>query len=104
MAKPRMTQRDEFENSDSLSDYLADQLMRGRVALFLGAGISQPFGLPGWDQLLVQLYALKGETPSPGHSPEDLAGHFHFTHFNSDPTGFVAAVREALYQGVTVDL
>jgi len=104
MASVRMSRRDDFDDGKSLTKYLAEQLMQGRLALFLGAGISVPFGLPNWKKLVKQLYASQRQSPPSKKSFEQQAELFRIKYYSNDRTGFITAVRKALYAGVHVDL
>jgi NAD-dependent SIR2 family protein deacetylase len=94
-----MVHRDEFAAEDKLREYLADQLLAGRLALILGAGVSVPFGLPQWPALVTSLYATKSAAPPANQSVERQAEVFRLTHFQNDRPGFLAAVRAAMYSG-----
>jgi hypothetical protein len=102
MAKFEMAKRAEFDDPSMLRRYLAKQLGRGRLALVLGAGISTAFKLPGWKELLERLYALRGTRPPKGTDLKQQADYFRVTYFKNDKKGFIEAVKEALYQGVSV--
>lgn len=99
-----MSIRDEWENRDSLQRFLAGQLLKGRLALLLGAGTSVSFGLPAWPQLISRLFASRGAAPPPGqHRLEKLAEHFRRTYYKNDDQGYLRAVRDALYQTAKTD-
>jgi hypothetical protein len=103
MAKVEMAKRADFDEFSILKKYLAKQLDRGRLALVLGAGISTAFKLPGWKELLKRLYALRGVRPPKGADLKQQADYFRVTYFKNDKKGFIEAVKEALYQGVSVN-
>lgn len=90
----------DYENKKTLTSYLAKQLVQGKMALVLGAGISQPLGLPGWKKLIRRMYRQKGSRPPKGMTPEDLAGHFLDQRCKGDKKKFLDAVSKALYGGV----
>jgi SIR2-like protein len=103
MAKVDMAKRADFDQPVLLQKYLAKQLNRGRLALVLGAGISTAFKLPAWKELLQKLYASKGATPPKGADLKSQADHFRVTYFKGDKKGFIEAVRDTLYAGVSVN-
>jgi hypothetical protein len=97
-----MVLHDDFTDRDQLIEYLASQLNRGRLALVLGAGISKPFGLPKWEELLQRLFTAQGK-PLPSDTPERQAEYLRLTHFSGNPRGFTDAIHQALYTGVSAD-
>jgi hypothetical protein len=103
MAKVEMAKRSEFDNPKRLREYLARQLDRGRLALVLGAGISTAFRLPSWKQLLVRLYAQQKAKPPKTSDLKYQADYFRVTYFKGNKTRFIAAVRNALYQGIKIN-
>jgi hypothetical protein len=99
----QMSRLADFQRRSVLITYLAKQLKNGRIALVLGSGISKPFGLPTWHELLVRLYARKGVVPSPTLDLKRQAQDFRLQFFPTDKRGFIAEVKAALYDGVSVD-
>jgi SIR2-like domain len=98
---PTMTTRDDFEDVETLKEYLAGQLKKGRLALVLGSGISQPVGLPGWEKLIGTLFEMKGEKlPSGSSKLEQLAEYFRHEFYKDDYEGYVQAIHGALYKDV----
>jgi len=93
---------DDFNDRGQLVDYLAHQLVYGRLALVLGAGISRPFGLPSWEDLITGLFATRGSTP-PAEPPERQAEFFRLQYYAADAKGFMDAVHDVLYNNVKVD-
>lgn len=102
MAKTIMAMHDDFVDRQQLVDYLAAQLVRGRLSLVLGAGISKPFGLPDWQELLNGLFSEQGTRP-PSDTPERQAEYFRLHYYKGDPTGFIDAIRRVLYAKVKTD-
>lgn len=100
-----MTSFAEWANRDTLVRYLAGQLIRGRLAIVLGAGISVPSKIPDWKQLLNRICEQRGLTVYDfgKHSPEQAAGHLKREEFGDDDFAFNSAVREALYSDPEFD-
>jgi SIR2-like domain len=99
-----MNMPDSWQNEASLIEYLASQLIAGRLGLFLGAGVSKPFGLPDWGELVSRIAVAVGEPePIPGSfNPTEKAEALAQKHF-STPLEIKAATKAALYQDVTLD-
>jgi len=102
MARAVMTMHDEFADRQELVEYLAYQLVLGRLAIILGAGVSKPCGLPEWDSLIQRLFSMHRATP-PDESPQRQAEYFRLTYFAGDPQGFVDAIHQVLYANVVTD-
>ncbi len=103
MAKVTMAKRADFDDPLKLRRYLAQQLDRGRLALVLGAGISTAFRLPSWPDLLRRLYAQQRNKPPTNADLKQQADYFRVTYYQNDKPGFIKAVREALYQGMSIN-
>ncbi|MER9730889.1 SIR2 family protein [Mesorhizobium sp. M0217] len=98
-----MNMPDSWQNEDSLVDHLAAQLVAGRLGLFLGAGVSKFFDLPDWKTLVERMSIAAGEgMPPDGFNPIAKAEALRVKHYKTDPA-FNAAVKKALYDGVTLD-
>ncbi|MGO9019189.1 MAG: SIR2 family protein [Syntrophobacteraceae bacterium] len=100
---PVMDARDAWEHPETLKNYLAQQLLKGRIALILGSGISTDFNLPDWPKLITDLYASKGQSPPSGMNMEKQAEVFQDRHYSGNLPGFLEAVRSALYSNFTAD-
>jgi hypothetical protein len=98
-----MSLPESFADRELLQQYLADQLLRGRLALVLGAGVSQPFGLPGWQTLVDRLFAETSITPPAGQRPERQADYLRAQFYKRNSAGFLDAVHRALYADTTID-
>ncbi len=102
MSKVNMACHDDFNARQQLIDYLAYQLVHGRLALVLGAGISVPFGLPDWERLIKQLFDNKSVSP-PSGPPEWQVEYFRVKYYKADSRGFVDAIHKVLYDHVKAD-
>ena len=94
-----------WEDEDHLIEYLAYQLNAGRLALFLGAGVSRDFGLPDWYELMARISQRVGAAP---FTKEDNAPRraqaIKEANFKNDPERFLDLVQSSLYEGVSIDL
>ena len=97
---PLMPLRSDFANEKKLLGFLAGQLRQGRLALFLGAGISVPFGLPGWPELLKKMFAAEKSTPDKSARVEKQAEAFRAKYYPTDHLGYAKAIHDSLYAGV----
>ena len=82
--------------------HVAEALIDRRVALFLGAGISRPMGLPDWNQLTRNLFTVRHRHPPRVIRPMQDADRIRFAHRSY--TKYLETVQAALYHGVKVDL
>jgi hypothetical protein len=96
-----MERMSEYEDWSTLSDYLARQLVRGRMELVLGAGTSRHFGLPDWKALIRNLYSLHGAKPpkKPGTVQAEIFKNQYHTR-NQD--SFLLEVKKVLYDNVKI--
>lgn len=94
-----------WSDQNRLAEYLARQLVAGRLALLLGAGISTKFGLPGWEQLIVEMSksAKYGAFPKGGNALR-RAQAIKDEKFASNERGFLDLVQKALYKNATIDM
>lgn len=95
---------DQWDDEENVIQFLAEQLTKGRLALFLGAGISQFYGLPAWRSLIDRLSALHGEKPT--QDGEDLvrrAGHIRAEYYSKQNKEFLNIVHKLLYTDITLD-
>jgi hypothetical protein len=88
----------DFETPVKLNDYYSKQLLDGKLALFLGAGVSIDFGLPSWPELLKRLYASKRDTPPKKKTEKQQADLFKQKYYINDDKGYKEAIRKALYK------
>ena len=99
-----MATKEAWAHRDAVVGHLGRQLSKGRLALFLGAGVSAPLGLPGWDALVQRLCVKAGEAgPAPG---DDIIGKIEalkIRRYKGREAAFLTDVHDALYQGVSAD-
>lgn len=99
-----MQNPEEWEHRGNLISHLASDLLRGRLAIIVGAGISGFYGLPQWDELVQRLCDIVGE-PAPGANTDRIrkVGAIRAKHFAGNNAGFIAALRSALYPDTKLD-
>lgn len=98
-----MNMPDRWMNEGNLVEHLSGQLLQGRLGLFLGAGVSIPFGLPSWQELVRSVAEEAGDTNlAENFDPIKKAGAIKIKYF-SESKDFNAAVSRALYRGRTLD-
>jgi hypothetical protein len=95
--------RDSWQNETMLVEYLARQLIAGRLGLFLGAGVSQFYGLPSWETLLERLCAKHSETLDPRDDLILKAAYLRAQYYRGDVEKFKRDLHDALYEGKTLD-
>lgn len=97
------TTTSQFEDDATLSDYLGDELRSSRLALVLGAGLSAPFKLPTWDELVDACCLAKSITiPAPRPDNRDLAEEVRIACKMDDV--YLELVRRQLYAGRSVTM
>jgi len=57
---------EELEDKDFAINFLGDELIKGNLLLFLGAGTSFDFGLPSWEKLVNEMRNEVGLSPIAG--------------------------------------
>jgi hypothetical protein len=87
-----------FGNSHELKRFLAEQLYLGRLAVVLGAGASQGFGLPDWDTLITNMILKASAIIPHGLTSEQQAEEIWRTCCDSDDIKFAELVRDTLYE------
>lgn len=101
-----------FNNRAKLIDFLGSALRKGRLALFIGAGISQGLrkeelvsysNLPDWKGLLCNLFRQHSETLAPDANLITAAEQIRVKFYADNVPGWISAVRNALYDGVALD-
>ena len=95
--------KDTWENEASLIEYLAGQLVSGRLGLFLGAGTSMFYGLPNWGTLIDRLCAVNGETRDPSDDLIRKAAYLRARYYKDDVPKFLDDLSAALYEGTKLD-
>lgn len=98
----RMAQHAAWQDRARLTGYLAEQVAAGRLAFVLGAGVSEPFGLPDWPTLVATLHA-EHDMPQPATKLERQVELLRQAHYPNDEAGYLNAVHHALYGDRTFD-
>src|ERR1700687_258304 len=87
-------------------DVLAESLLKGRLVLFLGAGISSGANLPGWRDLIISMREKVGlpndDLGESADALQDAADEVEMK-FKGDKKGFADLVQKCLYKGVELD-
>jgi hypothetical protein len=99
---PLMALSHSWEDEDLLQNHLGTQLLAGRMALVLGSGISQPFGLPGWEALLDGLYATAAVPRPQELTTNQQAELFLIEHCDRDKTRYRAIIKKVLYANLDI--
>jgi hypothetical protein len=103
MVTPQIGMLHAIQNRTTLRDTAASLLLDEKLILVLGAGVSMPFGLADWKQLITRLFQSAG-TPRPTRlSIERQAEYFRTEVCAGDRAKFLQSVSQALYQGVILD-
>lgn len=94
---------DHWKDRTAVINHLGSQLTKGRLALFLGAGVSQFYGLPGWTKLVNRLCDQHKEPHCEVGKELTKIGAIKAKHYKSNPSDFLKDVKAALYDGVSID-
>lgn len=104
MALANLNDKSAWNEEAVLTSHLAGQLNRGRLALFLGAGVSQFFGLPSWRDLVNTISGRMHEPSlAPDADPLLRVAAIREKHFKNNTPRFLLVVRDALYENVDGD-
>lgn len=98
MSKVVMKTQDEWDDERKLIGYLSAQLQSGRLGMALGAGVSKPFGLPDWHELVARMFKLKGEPQPTNGSAMQLAEFLRTKACGGDAAKFKELVDQSLYE------
>src|SRR4051812_18197927 len=89
-----------WADEDKLVQYLGAQLVAGRLALLLGAGVSLSFGLPNWTELISRMSkTAKFAKFKASDNPLRRAQAIKDEKFSGNDAGFSKVVQAALYKG-----
>lgn len=105
---------------DGAKKALNEAYGRGRLTLYLGAGVSVPSGLPTWQRLVLAMYLdMLSETNRRAYAnylhavaewmletspdPLEITAQKLRIHFGSDEAGFIDALKRQLYAGFFAD-
>lgn len=94
---------DQWKSRKNVTRHLAGQLLNGRLSLFLGAGVSVPFGLPCWDELVSRLHKSTRLRPDKSVSIQRQVEIIREKRFPGKTKEFLAEVSRALYRNVDAD-
>lgn len=90
---------------ENIVNFLAEELNAGRLALCLGAGVSQRFGLPSWLGLIDRLRNLNGLVAPRASNDEIDEFDKVFAQFYADqpPEKYAIDTQSVLWDGTSVD-
>lgn len=94
-----MAESDRWNSRDSVYSFLAQHLTQNSLSLVLGAGVSFAFGLPSWNQLIINMEQLKGKCPGDISDNLDKA---EWLKNRLDYEVYKQCVRDALYKNSKV--
>lgn len=90
---------DNWKDRDAVVDYLAEQAACGRLILFVGSGVSVPFGLPTWDELLAKLAGDKWSKVNNTSIDSRKRADYILDHvFYGDRRGLIDRIRDIFYE------
>ena len=84
-------------------EFLSSQLLKGRLAVVLGAGASVGFGLPNWSRLTEEL-AAHVHCNLPPSLNDAQAGEYILNELGNDYMAFAEAVRHVLYKDFRISM
>lgn len=91
---------DSWTDREQLTTHLGQELMSGRLAIVLGAGVSKPMNLPDWDELLDRMFTTAGLDRPTAKEPKRQAEFFLDAACKGDRQLLIRAVHQALYAAV----
>lgn len=87
-----------WENPSKLKHFLGHQLVEGRVALVLGAGVSFGFGLPSWRKLVEDMFSEAGHAYPSSLAPPEASDRLYVDVLGKDDAKLVQLLAQALYK------
>jgi hypothetical protein len=98
----RMLNVEYWQDNEKVINFLSELLSKGSISLVLGAGISKQFNLPEWEDLVENLYKLKGLTRNRSLSIIKQIEVFKLQHCKNY-SEYLENVRNSLYDGKNFD-
>lgn len=96
--------KDEWRVESDLIEHLATELLANRLGLFLGAGQSGFYGLPGWKDLVNRLSQMHSFEPlGDGDDSMLRMARIKSVHYSNQNEEFLADVKKELYKDVSID-